>query len=353
MNVHAPKAKVAKAAATGYPVGPYLSAAAAVLGVGAVRVAARAGLDPACLDDPERPLDITGIAAFFEALALEYGRADFPLRLATGFSRSAFGLPFHLFQCSATVGDGIANLARAKNALFPIAWRVSRDGGGLQLQLEALSPALPVRGATEVMEFVWAVEMARNCTGASFAPARVVVQADAPCLGEAAAILGCPVEIGARGLLRLDAPTAALRLLSANPLLCAVMDPGGSVGQAADPRAAPLTTRVRRDLLDTIAVSRPGLRASAARLGLSPRTLQRRLAAEGTSFHAVLDAVRADLSRHYLERTGLSVKEIAFVLGFAETASFSRAVRGWHGRSPLALRTGRDDDDGEDAQPAA
>ena len=338
---------------TGYQLGPYLSVGCAVLGVDAGRVAARAGVDRACFDDPERPIDIRGIAAVYEALALEYGRADFPLRLATGFSRAAFGLPFVMFQSSSTVGDGLANLARAKNAFFPIAWRVDREGGDLQLQLDEVSPLLPVHGATEVIEFVWAVEAARNCTGAAIVPERVVLQADAPCRDEAAAILGRPVEIGEKGLIRFDAPTAALRLLSANPLLIDRLDPGGHGGSADDARGASLTARVRRDLLDTIVSERPSLGAVAARLGLAPRTLQRRLAAEGTGFQAVLDAVRADLARHYLERTTLGVKEIGFMLGFDEPASFSRAVRVWHGRGPRALREGRDDDGAEDGLPAA
>lgn len=97
-----------------------------------------------------------------------------------------------------------------------------------------------------------------------------------------------------------------------------------------------LTTRVCRALLHSIAKERPGLGAVAARLGLTARTLQRRLAAEGTTFQAVLDTVRAELSRHYLERSTYSVSEIAFLLGFEEPASFTRAVRGWHGRSSAA-----------------
>lgn len=80
------------------------------------------------------------------------------------------------------------------------------------------------------------VEAARNCTGTAIVPARVVLQADATCLDEAAALFGCPVEIGARGVLQLDAPTAARRLLSANPGILDLLDQTGPGEAAGDPQ---------------------------------------------------------------------------------------------------------------------
>lgn len=137
-----------------YQVEPYLSAACALLAIDVGAVAEGAGIDRASLDDPEFLVDLDRFAAIRKSLAFEYGRADLPLRVATGFARSAFGLPFVMFQCSATVGDGVANIARYKSALTPKLWRVDRDGGGLQLRIDEISPVLPVCGSTELMEFV-------------------------------------------------------------------------------------------------------------------------------------------------------------------------------------------------------
>ena len=69
-------------------------------------------------------------------------------------------------------------------------------------------------------------------------------------------------------------------------------------------------------------------------LGLSDRTLRRRLAAEGTSFQVLLDQVRSSLARQLLDSGALSVEEVALRLGYAEASSFIGAHRRWHGTTP-------------------
>ena len=69
-------------------------------------------------------------------------------------------------------------------------------------------------------------------------------------------------------------------------------------------------------------------------LGLSGRTLRRRLAAEGTSFQALLDQVRSSLARQLLDSGALGVEEVAHRLGYAEASSFIQAHRRWHGSTP-------------------
>jgi AraC-like DNA-binding protein len=81
------------------------------------------------------------------------------------------------------------------------------------------------------------------------------------------------------------------------------------------------------------------LDAVALGLSLSPRTLQRRLAAEGRPFQQLLDATRRQLAAQYLRDVSLSLTEVAFLLGYAEQSSFSHAHRAWHGCSPQAWRS--------------
>jgi AraC-like DNA-binding protein len=78
--------------------------------------------------------------------------------------------------------------------------------------------------------------------------------------------------------------------------------------------------------------------AVARKLGLSARTLQRRLAEAGTSFQDVLDEVRAGAARRLLRDPALAVSEVAFSLGYAELSSFYRAFRRWTGQTPIDWR---------------
>ena len=86
---------------------------------------------------------------------------------------------------------------------------------------------------------------------------------------------------------------------------------------------------------------RARLPAVAQQLGLTPRTLQRKLADAGTSFQRVLDETRFALARDYLGRPGLSLLEISSLLGYQEQSAFNHAFRDWAGVNPGAWRLGR------------
>lgn len=72
----------------------------------------------------------------------------------------------------------------------------------------------------------------------------------------------------------------------------------------------------------------------ARRLSVSPRTLQRRLAARGMAFRTLVDQVQAQLAMALLAKPELTIDEIAAQLGYAQASSFHRAFRRWTGRTP-------------------
>ncbi len=117
------------------------------------------------------------------------------------------------------------------------------------------------------------------------------------------------------------------RLLStadglAQSALAAVVGRRGSLASA-------LTAR-----LETLLPDRADIDGAARLVHMSPRTLQRRLDDEGTRFSEVLDTTRKDLAVRWLGDTGLSLTEIAYRLGFADLATFSRAFKRWTGKPP-------------------
>jgi AraC-like DNA-binding protein len=85
----------------------------------------------------------------------------------------------------------------------------------------------------------------------------------------------------------------------------------------------------------------PAFEAVAAKLGLAPRTLHRRLRDEGTSFREIKAALRRELALARLERTRQSVADIAAELGYSEPSAFFRAFQGWTGEAPSAHRRRR------------
>jgi AraC-like DNA-binding protein len=76
----------------------------------------------------------------------------------------------------------------------------------------------------------------------------------------------------------------------------------------------------------------------AAELGMSQRTLTRRLTAEGSSFAELLKEVREALAKRYIADGALPISQIAWLLGYAEVSAFTRAFRRWTGIVPTAAR---------------
>jgi AraC-like DNA-binding protein len=107
--------------------------------------------------------------------------------------------------------------------------------------------------------------------------------------------------------------------------------------RATDARTA-WAAQVQRAIAERLAHDGARLNEVAQALGLSARTLQRRLAEAGTPFQGLLDATRRELAQHYLRDETLSLTEVAFLLGYAEQSSFNHACRGWFGESPGRVR---------------
>ena len=76
----------------------------------------------------------------------------------------------------------------------------------------------------------------------------------------------------------------------------------------------------------------------ASQLHLSARTLRRRLESEHTSYREIVDEVRFEIARRYLQTPELRVAQISALLGYDEVANFRRAFKRWSGISPNAFR---------------
>jgi len=94
-----------------------------------------------------------------------------------------------------------------------------------------------------------------------------------------------------------------------------------------------LPLRLRRMLLRYYGAF-PSLEHAATEMGMSGRTLRRKLAEEGTSYQKELDRVRQRLAREYFARGGQSITELSLMLGFTDSSAFAKAFRRWTGLSP-------------------
>lgn len=151
---------------------------------------------------------------------------------------------------------------------------------------------------------------------------------------------GCTVEFGAaRNGIKFDPIDLDLPMISADPELLSVLQSHGDQVLAEMNENLPgLIAQVERAIADQLGEGSVTLDTIAVSLGMSPRTLSRKLAAEGTSFFQLLDDLRKSLSKSYLRDSDLVLAEIAFLLGYSGVSSFNDAFKRWTGNSPGQFR---------------
>jgi len=127
-------------------------------------------------------------------------------------------------------------------------------------------------------------------------------------------------------------------LPSANPVLAEIGNRQCQQMLVSMRQRAGLGSEVRALLLRSTS-GFPSQAATARHFNLSTRSLRRRLCDEDTGYREILDEVRYELARRYLETGALPITEIAVLLGYEDPANFRRAFRRWSGTSAIAYRT--------------
>lgn len=211
----------------------------------------------------------------------------------------------------------------------------ARQGGRVVRRLHGAPGVTLVPGMVEYALGLWVV-IARYLTGrpdltleyVSFrhaAPAKLDVHQS---------VFKCPVRFGqSEDALIIAAETLAVPSVFADSLEAEIFERKIRALEAALP-AQTARAWVEEHVLLHLSEGPPPVERIAKRLGISPRHLNRRLAEEGTSYRGVVDAVRMQLAREYLQRPELSIADVAERLGFANAHSFHRAFRRLTGTTP-------------------
>ncbi|ALJ04871.1 hypothetical protein APS56_06940 [Pseudalgibacter alginicilyticus] len=151
-------------------------------------------------------------------------------------------------------------------------------------------------------------------------------------------ILNCPIQKKESYLLEFDNKYLNTRIITANHdlqklLLKHVESKENSYEGKKEFSAAIFNFLTANSYLFSISVE-----FVASNFNMSVRTLQRKLKEEGVSYIQIVEEVKKSLAIHYIQNGSSSVKEIAHILGYAETSGFAKAFKKWTGKSPTTYR---------------
>jgi AraC-like DNA-binding protein len=268
----------------------------------------------------------------------------FGLRLANQIAASGLTSAWWIVQSSANWREGLQTAVRYQRLLHDQnRSRVVFDARGARYVHRIGDGAF--RAPNVALEFGMAlmVHLAQQSTGVHVRPARVRFRhAAPPDIRLHEAIFGTEIEFRAQeDELYFEQATLELPHATANSALREILESHAQSLLRALPEGPDTAARVRLILSRVIRGGQTELRDVAAGMGLSDRTLQRRLQAEGTSFGALLDQVRKELALRYLSDPQLSMTDAALLLGFSDDRAFHRAFLRWTGMTPGAYRRAR------------
>jgi len=298
-----------------------------------------AGLDPERMEDPNARYPVAQMQRLWALAIAATGDECFGLEVAQAWHPTTFHALGYSALASETLREALSRAARYS--------QVVTTGARLELQQSGEEVTLKVLGSLPEERIVPAsidagiaslVILCREGRGGQIDPVRVRLTRTASiCAERLQAFFGCPIEFGAaeNGIVFRAADLDA-HLLTSNAALLRVNDQLVTEYMARLDRSE-ITVQVQAKLIQVLPTGQVGEASMARALNLSLRSLQRKLNERGVTFRKVLEETRRQLAQQYLQDSTLSVSEIAYLLGFAEVSSFSRAFKRWTGHAPRTL----------------
>lgn len=314
----------------------------AQLGADADALLGEIGIARAFFDDEENVLSYLDGSRLLQRSVEMTGVRHFGLLIGQANTLSALGAVGFLMRASPTVGHALAILAEY--------FRVHDQGGQVAAEARGQIAMLSYRIKAPVAQAVDQIYMLAAASACNFlrelrAPDWRPIEVQLPFRRPADVrplqdVLAARLAFNAEQMnVVFPASDLAKPVATADPVLYRMMAERVSLLESR--LSQDLVQRVR-DLLQTLIFLPEASGAVVAnRIGLSLRTLKRRLQERGTSLQAIRDDVRAEAACQLLQHTDKSAGDIAFILGYAEASAFTRAFRRWRGVPPLLWRASR------------
>jgi AraC-like DNA-binding protein len=296
------------------------------------------GLTRTELDDPDGRLPARVCAEIFSAIQRERRVKHLALRIAAETPIGAYPLLDYLVSSAESVGEGLKQLARYLDLVNPTVRLVFREEEDpIRVLVEGSIDPFTV----ELTVSLSVLRVSRE-SGDQLQLARVCFRHELEDVSAFRGALHCEVETRSTWSgFALTREAWQLPLRRRDPLLRNWLERKAEQILARQAGQEGVALEVRRLLAGAAGGDDASMEGAARRLGMSPRTLQRRLSQEGTSFNALREEVRKETAETFLADRTLSVGEVAFLLGFSEPGAFHRAFKRWHNTTPEAFRKQR------------
>jgi AraC-like DNA-binding protein len=300
----------------------------------------KAGLTFQQIDNPAIRLKVRNQIAFLNLVADAVGDELLGFHLAQDFDLREIGMLYYIMSSADALGDALqraTRYGRMVNEGLQLTWR---ENEGLIITFEYIGVARHQDRHQIEFFMVSLVRLVRQLSGLNLFPERVdVTHHRGRFHSEFKKFFGCEVAFGSgTDEIAFPATVVPMPLASADSFLGALLIAQIKQTRSSRLRPAELRITVENEIVPLLPHGNAQAPAIARKLGMSQRTLARRLASEGLSFTGVLDELRRDLAQHYLSEADVPVTTVAWLLGYQEVSAFSHAFKRWTGTTPKQVR---------------
>lgn len=314
---------------------------AATYGVSSTSLYQAVALDPMVLKDPDHRIPFAQLVSLYEAAAWLSGDDNFGLHLGENVDPRVFDLLGYVAINSATVGEALTRVAR-----YHSIWQdgallnLEQSGGKAKISYRYVDRSIQQFRQDSEMTLAAIAALGRLVTTSEWSVLEVRFKHSRPLSdAEHTRVFQAPVKFDQDSCqIILEAAKLDLQIHKADPSLSAVLDRHAEDLLVQHPPPDSIVDRVRNLLRDELKGGDPSLERIADRLGLSARTLQRRLREQSSSHNELLDEMRKDRAVKYLRESEIAVCEVAYLLGFSESSALHRAFKRWTGMTPSEFR---------------
>ncbi|MEE4209893.1 MAG: AraC family transcriptional regulator ligand-binding domain-containing protein [Parvularcula sp.] len=300
------------------------------------------GLDPEGPIDPSRMVPSADFYRFFAAVAeRDPGGLELPLRIGASMRSDEYGAFGLAWKSAPDLRGSYTRAERYARVLSSVeVYTLETVSGGAFFNLEKSGDGSPGMALSNEASIASVVEISQQVSIGRFSA--VEVHLKHPARGPVElfeAHFGCPVHFGSdRNAILVSTQTLTTPNRLGDETIVRFFDRHLEAELAALADDTGLDQRVRIAVSQRLSEGPPTLSSTAAALGMSSRTLQRRLSDQGLSFQTLVDLARRELAEQLLRETRYSLAEIAFLTGFAEQSGFTRAFKRWAGQTPRSYR---------------
>ena len=307
------------------------------LGLDERAILRRAGQPSTLFTGEGSHISVDEFYGLYDALEAETDDSTIALRAGNVVSIELFDPALFAAICSPDMNTAAHRLGQFKRLVgaFSLDVHVHAEQTAIGFRCKHRPDIPRILGLTEM---VFLVAFARRATRHPIAPRRVTVQRLPVDLEPYVAYFGCRLERADTCTVCFSAEDARRPFLTHNARMWEAFEPALRRRMAEADEHRSTGDQVEAALFELLPSGRTRMKDVARELGMGARSLQRRLAAEGTSWLEVLNRTRERLARHYLRTTTMSAAEVSFLLGFADPNSLFRAFHRWTGTTPESWR---------------